>query len=157
MPEPIRAPHKEWDAVYHAAAQLDPLACCLVELCDRVVALEAAGDVAKNSGHASAAPAGGVTEEELADCLSANVVVWPYWYNQRAFARHLLDHPRIGPLLRGEGTAAPVRVVLPERPPLPEHPTPGLTGGIYLNGYAYGWAAARAEVERQQQGGQADG
>lgn len=145
MTEPIRAPQKAWDAVYHAAAQVDPLACCLGELRDRVVALEAAGDVAGNSGHAPT----GVTIHELTralECIGCG----------SGHADFLWNDYRIGPLLRGEGAPTSKRVVLPERPPLPEHPTPGLTGGIYLNGYAYGWAAARAEVERQQ-GGRADG
>lgn len=170
------------------------VACCLVELRDRVVALEAAGSVAGNPGHDSAAPAGGwsgvavdclppglsavwvgtpadvapqvvpttpavLTVDELADCLPSNAWAGPEGYSRQAFARHLLDHPRIGPLLRGEGTAAPKRVVLPERPPIK---TAGrslteLAFMAYRDGCCDTWAAARAEVERQQQGGQADG
>lgn len=184
MTEPIHAPQKEWDAVYYAAAQVDPLACCLVELRDRVATLEAAGGVVGNPGHASAAPAGVtvnclppispavwvgtaadvapqvvsttsavLTVEELADCLPANAWAGPEGYSRQAFARHLLDHPRIGPLLRGEGAPAPKRVVLPEKPSMP-----GLywVGHDYRDGYRDAWATARAEVERQQ-GGQADG
>jgi hypothetical protein len=130
----------------------DRFAPCLLELRRRVEALEAAG------GRVPAAPAGGgLTVEQLAECLPINAWQGPKGYSRRFFAEHLLSHPIAGPLLRGEVAPAPVRVVLAKRPPLPEHPTSGLTGGIYLNGYVDCWAAARAEVERQQQGGQADG
>ena len=149
MAEPIHAPQKEWDAVYYyAAAQVDPLACCLLELRDRVVALEAAGSVAGNSGHVSAAPAG-VSAEELADSLPANAWAGPEGYSRQAFARHLLDHPRIGPLLRGEGAPAPKRVVLPEDPPFRRMPY--VEGPWSADDLARAvWAAARAEIQRQQ-------
>ena len=154
------APSQEWQAFYHAAAQLDPLACCLGELRDRVVALEAVGGVAGNPGHASAAPAG-VSVDELADCLPANAWAGPEGYSRQAFAQHLLDHPRIGPLLRGEGAAAPKRVVLQDWPPKVSTPLywnsfSSLHGQAWQEGHTAGWAAARAEVECQQ-GGQADG
>jgi hypothetical protein len=90
----------------------------------------------------------GVTVEELVDCLPN-----PWKGDFDSFARYLLDHPRIGPLLRGEGAPAAVPVVLPEEQPYP----PLVSGGLpYLNGFDDGWSAARAEVARQQ-GGQADG
>ena len=94
MTEPIRAPQKEWDAVYHAAAQLDPLACCLVELRDRVVALEAAGGVAGNPGHAP----NDLTIHELTRAMERVGC-------DSAHAEFLWNDPRIGPLLRGEGAA----------------------------------------------------
>ena len=148
MTEPIRAPQKEWDAVYYyAAAQVDPLACCLVELRDRVVALEAVVGVVGNPGHAP----NGVTIHELTRAMER-------FGCDSTHAEFLWNDPRIGPLLRGEGAAAPVRVVLPERPPIK---TAGrslteLAFMAYRDGCCDTWAAARAEVERQQ-GGQADG
>lgn len=163
------APTDEWQAVYHAAAQLDPIACCLSELRDRVVALEAAGGVAGNPGYAFAAPAPatadglspvepapqarqGVTVDELVDCLPN-----PFKGDLESFAQLLLDHPRIGPLLRGEGAADPKRVALPEEPPAPvSNPKWFFAGHFrYVQGRRDGWKAAYAEVERQQ-GGQAD-
>ena len=90
----------------------------------------------------------GVTVEELARILSeapSGDLCPAYW---------LLKHPRIGPLLRGEGAPAPKRVVLPEAPPMPRHFRSGQPGAFQRDGYCEAWAAARAEVERQQ-GGQA--
>ena len=93
----------------------------------------------------------GVTVEELSCILSEAPTVRglgaAYW---------LLKHPRIGPLLRGEGAPDPVRLVLPEAPPMPMHFRPGPPGAFQRDGYCEAWAAARAEVERQQ-GGRADG
>ena len=70
----------------------------------------------------------------------------------------LWEHPRFGPLLRGEGAPAPVRVVLPEEVPagLCERLWIGLAFMAYRDGCRDAWAAARAEVARQQ-GGQAGG
>ena len=89
--------------------------------------------------HAPQAPQG-VTVEELVDCLPN---LWTG--NHDDFARYLLNHPRLGPLLRGEGAPAPDPV------------------DLYRQGRRDAWAAAartmaaaRAEVARQQ-GGQADG
>ena len=231
MAEPIRAPRKEWDAVYHAAAQLDPLARCLGELHVRVAALEAMAKTvamvvpittADNLSPVEPAPQAqqgvpsapelwelarvakeqdrtgtggpewddshhihqrdhivahralfvhgfqrgldaprapqGVTYEELV-CLLREVEdnslerLWKS--SNRLQARHLLDHPRLGPLLRGEGAPAPVRVALPEEPIMDAWPGGEVCGEDAVVRYA--WAAARAEVERQQQGGQADG
>lgn len=156
------------------------IARCVLELRDRVAALEAAAKpVAAPAGKANpqwfggvavpnsdgwivtqlqscaAAPVG-VTAEELADCLPANAWAGPEGYSRQAFARHLLGHPRIGPLLRGEGAPAPKRVVLPEEPPTCLLP-PGDRRADLAKLVRLAWAAARAEVERQQQGGQADG
>jgi hypothetical protein len=91
----------------------------------------------------------GVTVEELVDCLPD-----AFKGDLDSFARYLLSHPRLGPLLRGEGAPAPVRVVLPEEPRYPNSLVSG--NAYYLYGYLDAWAAARAEVERQQ-GGRADG
>lgn len=94
------------------------------------------------------APAGGVTVDELEHILGRGLLA------TRGAARWLINHPRIGPLLRGEGAGAPKRVVLPEEPFYPSV----VKGGVYyMNGCRDAWAAARAEVERQQQGVQADG
>ena len=155
------------------------IARCVLELRDRVAALEAAaksaaapagkrnpqwlgGVAVPNSDgwivtqlqSCAAAPAG-VSVEELADSLPVNAWAGPEGYSRQAFARHLLDHPRIGPLLRGEGAPAPKRVVLPEDPPFRRMPY--VEGPWSADDLARAvWAAARAEVERQQ-GGQADG
>jgi hypothetical protein len=101
-------------------------------------------------GHASPAPAG-PTPKELVDCLPNS------WTGDLdSFARYLFDHPRIGPLLRGEGAPGQSPVVLPEEPPLPTAVVSGLIGEFYLNGYRDAWAKAYRMVARQQ-GGQADG
>ena len=146
---------KDWHAFIARAGQDDGTTeRVLLEVHQRLLAVEAAGGVAGNPGHASAAPAG-VSVEELADCLPVNAWAGPEGYSRQAFARHLLDHPRIGPLLRGEGAPAPKRVVLPEEPPfwrMPYVEGPGAADDLARAV----WAAARAEVERQQQGGQAD-
>ena len=87
----------------------------------------------------------GVTVEELVDCLPSQ------WNgNHDEFARYLLAHDRLGPLLRGED--APVRVVLPEEPPAPEWLPKDFR---YLQGRRDAWNLARAEAARQQ-GRQAD-
>ena len=175
---PPPATQEDWESVYDWARVGDRFAPCVLELRDRVAALEAAaksaaapagktnpqwlgGVAVPNSDgwivtqvqSCAAAPAG-VSVKELVDCLPVNAWAGPEGYSRQAFARHLLDHPRIGPLLRGEGAGAPKRVVLPEKPSMP-----GLywVGHDYRDGYRDAWAAARAEVERQQQGGQADG
>jgi hypothetical protein len=59
-----------------------------------------------------------VLSHATADAAGAAYVLW--------------DHPRIGPLLRGEGAPAAVPVV--------------------LKGWKVGWAATRAEIARQQGG-----
>lgn len=66
----------------------------------------------------------------------------------------LWSDPRIGPLLRGEGAPAAVPVVLPEE--VPDIPWLFEHDFRYMQGRRDAWAAARAEVARQQ-GGQADG
>ena len=129
---------------------------CVLELRRRVEALEAGGGVAGNPGHASVAPAG-VTVDELADCLPANAWAGPEGYSRQAFARHLLDHPRIGALLRGEGAPAPKRVVLPDAPPPLINVSSPCVDTAFQDGYFAGWYALRREIQRQQQGGQADG
>lgn len=186
-PPPVRASEQDWKRIADSWAWSPSL--CLLELRDRVAALEAAGRVTGDPANAPSVPAGGwsgvavdclppispavwvgtpadvapqvvptipavLTVDELADCLPANAWAGPEGCSRQAFARHLLDHPRIGRLLRGEGAAAPVRVVLPKH-----QPYPSFYGGgeWYEDGWDSAWAAARAEVERQQQGGQADG
>ena len=138
---------KDWEILEkHAPDATFVSARCVLELRDRVAALEAAAKSAAAPVPASTPAPAGVTAEELVDCLPKR------WNGSfEAFARHLLDHPRIGPLLRGEGAPAQKRVVLAKEPPaLPE------PGPIVWPGYLDGWLAARAEVARQQ-GGQADG
>jgi hypothetical protein len=91
----------------------------------------------------------GVTVEELAFILSEapiGEVGRAYW---------LLNHRRLGPLLRGEGAPVQSPVVLPEEPPfsrLPYVEAPSDQEDLVRAV----WSAARAEVARQQ-GGQADG
>ncbi len=82
-----------------------------------------------------------VLSHATADAAGAAYVLW--------------DHPRIGPLLRGEGAPVQSPVVLPEEP----NSGPALyelnrtrDRGCFLAG----WLAYRAEVARLQ-GGQADG
>jgi hypothetical protein len=110
----------------------------------------------------------GVTVEELVCILSeAPTVQGPasaawllnWLLSHPRLGPLLLSHPRLGPLLRGEGAPAPVRVVLPEEPPLAAlnaHAPTGPGAEVYWGACFTTWAAARAEVERQQ-GGQADG
>ena len=143
-PRPWRASEKVWNGLGLIAtgtsgpAGLYGCSCCILELRDRVEALEAAGRVTGDPGNAPSVPAGGVavdclppispavwvgtpadvapqvvptipavlTVDELADCLPANAWAGPEGYSRQAFARHLLDHPRIGPLLRGESANA---------------------------------------------------
>lgn len=176
------ASDKDWGILEkHAPDATFVSARCVLELRDRVAALEtAAKSAAAPTGKANpqwlggvavpnsdgwivtqlqscaAAPAGGVTVEELAYILSeapSGDLGMAYW---------LLKHRRIGPLLRGEGAPAPKRVVLSRRPP--EVSTPlywnsfvSTHGVAWQEGHAAGWAALYAELERQQQGGQADG
>ena len=145
---------KDWGILEkHAPDATFVSARCVLELRRRVEALEAGGGVAGNPGHASVAPAG-VSAEELADSLPANAWAGPEGYSRQAFARHLLDNPRIGPLLRGEGAPAQKRVVLPEDPPFWRMPYVEGPGSADAIARAV-WAAARAEVECQQ-GGQVD-
>ena len=97
---------------------------------------------------AAPAPAstGGVTVEELSWILSVSPS------GCLGKADWLLSHPRIGPLLRGEGQApgaAPVRVVLPEEPPAGVR---WRDDGFLKSLVLQVWSAARAEVERQQEG-----
>ena len=97
----------------------------------------------------AAPPTGGVTVGELEHILGRGLLA------TRGAARWLINHPRIGPLLRGEGGPAPKRVVLPEDPPFWRMPYVEGPGSADAIARAV-WAAARAEVERQQQGGQVD-
>ena len=129
---------------------------CLFDLRDRLAAVEArlaqvVAPATTADGLSLVEPAPqapqGVTVEELSGILREapiGALGRAYW---------LLKHPRIGPLLRGEGAPAPGPVVLPEEPPELFH---DYGGQAYLDGYFAAWAAARAEVARQQ-GGQADG
>jgi hypothetical protein len=151
---------KEWDAVYHAAAQCDPLACCLIELRDRLSTLQQQVDsgpkvcirpatTADGLSPVEPAPKApqGVTVEELVDCLPN-----PWKGDLDSFARHLLAHDRLGPLLRGEGYPAPKRVLLPEEPnngPALYELNRTRDRGCFLAG----WRSARAEAFRV--GGQA--
>lgn len=182
---PWRASEKVWKGLGLIAtgtagpAGLYGCSCCILELRDRVKALEAAAKTAAllvpkegpalvlsedafqaleaAGGRAPDAPAGGgLTVEQLAECLPINALQGPEGYSRRFFAEHLLSHPIAGPLLRGEGAGAPRRMVLAETPPFPAFPRMLGTAG-YFDGFREAWAAARAEVERQQQGGQADG
>ena len=122
-------------------------------------------------GHASPAP-DGVTVEELA-CIMREMpdtpVDAPPWYEYEA--AWLLAHPRIGPLLRGEGAPVPVAVQS-----LQLLPTQWALLAFVVRNYndegkriAEAWQSsemkelsqiindyAHAEVARQQ-GGQADG
>ena len=168
-PQPLAKDN--WEALNSFGGEFGgPAKRCLFDLRDRLAAVEArlpwvgtAADVAPQVVPATTAdglspvePAPqapqGVTVEELVDCLPN-----PWKGDFDAFARYLLAHPRIGPLLRGEGApaTAPGPVVLPEEP----NSGPALyelnrtrDRGCFLAG----WLAYRAEVARQQ-GGQADG
>jgi hypothetical protein len=161
--KPFKSSVKDWDEIRRFSCNKNPgmfyVEKTILELRDRVAALEArlpwtgtAADVAPQvvpiTTPVEPAPQAqeGVTVEELARILSEapSDSPPPYW---------LLEHPRLGPLLRGEGAHAPVRVVLPEEPRYPNSLVSG--NAYYLYGYLDAWAAARAEVERQQ-GGQAD-
>ena len=156
---------KEWDAVYHAAAQCDPLACCLIELRDRLSTLQQQVDsgpkvcirpatTADGLSPVEPAPKApqGVTVEELVDCLPN-----PWKGDLDSFARHLLAHDRLGPLLRGEGAPAAVPVVLPDKPPALVHVNGGrIEDQAFRDGYLSGWLALYNDLARQQ-GGQADG
>ena len=161
---------KDWGILEkHAPDATFVSARCVLELRDRVAALEAAagktnpqwlgGVAVPNSDgwivtqlqRCAAAPAG-VSVEELADCLPVNAWAGPEGYSRQAFAQHLLDHPKIGRLRRGEGAAAPKRVVLADMPPAYLLP-PGDRRADLAKLVCHAWAAARAEVERQQQEG----
>jgi hypothetical protein len=93
----------------------------------------------------------GVTVEELAFILSEapiGEVGRAYW---------LLNHRRLGPLLRGEGAPAAVPVVLPDKPPALVHVNGGrIEDQAFRDGYLSGWLALYNDLARQQ-GGQADG
>ena len=201
-PPPVWSSEEDWKTVEKLAPQaLDfVLDRCLLDLRDRVAALEAAKAALTVPAAVPAVADGGMTVEQLAEHLPVNAWFGPEVYARRVFAEHmlrnpiigprlrdettpapapapvggvtveelswilsvspsgclskadwLLSHPRIGPLLRGEGQApgaAPVRVMLPDEPP--EH---------LLQAFGYSdlvvrstWAEARAEVERQQEG-----
>jgi hypothetical protein len=99
---------KEWDAVYHAAAQCDPLACCLIELRDHLSTLQQQVDsgpkvcirpatTADGLSPVEPAPQApqGVTVEELKEVLQHAI------FPCTSTAHYLFNHPRIGPLLRG--------------------------------------------------------
>ena len=138
MTDPIRELPAQ---LLRVAARLDAVAAVLAQLGGPATTADGLSPVEP----APQAPQG-VTVEELVDCLPSQ------WNgNHDEFARHLLAHPRLGPLLRGEG--APVPVVLPEEPPAPEWLPKDFR---YLQGRRDAWNLARAEVARQQ-GGQADG
>jgi hypothetical protein len=176
---PAPATEEDWAALNSFGGEFGgPANRCLLDLRDRLAAVEArlewkpagqptrlvwtgtAADVApqvvpittaEGLGPVESAPQAqqGVTVEELACILSEAPTVRGlaagYW---------MLKHPRIGPLLRGEPAPAPVPVVLPEAPPMPMRFSPGPPGAFQRDGYCEAWAAARAEVARQQ-GGQA--
>lgn len=94
---PRPATEEDWGSVCDWAKVGDRFAPCLLELRRRVEALEAAG------GRVPAAPAGGgLTVEQLAECLPGNAWQGPNGYSRRVFAEHLLSHPITGPRLRTE-------------------------------------------------------
>ena len=101
----------------------------------------------------AAPPTGGVTVGELEHILGRGLLA------TRGAARWLINHPRIGPLLRGEGAGPPKRVVLPEEPPDRDPPTwmDDRQAYAWCCGRSAAWADFVTEVVRQQQGGQADG
>jgi len=165
----IPASHEDWAGLVRRAAEPDGHeARVVLEVHQRLLAVEArlpwvgtAADVAPRVEAATTAddlspvePAPqapqGVTVEELKEVLQHAI------FPCTSTARYLLDHPRIGPLLRGEGAPGQSPVVLPEEPPLPTAVVSGLIGEFYLNGYRDAWAKAYRMVARQQ-GGQADG
>jgi uncharacterized protein (DUF2267 family) len=103
----------------------------------------------------------GVTVNELADAIARVCTEKKPGNDLRALydiTVALWSDPRIGPLLRGEGATVQSPVVLPEEPPaLATDPTWIFDHDFrYMHGRRDAWAAARAEVARQQ-GGQADG
>ena len=157
MTDPIRelpppATEQDWAALHSFGGEFGgPAKRCLFDLRDRLAAVEARlaqvgvpATTADGLSPVEPAPQApqGVTVEELA-CILREAPIGAlgraYW---------LLKHPRLGPLLRGEG--APVPVVLPEEPPalawLLAHDF------RYMQGRRDAWAAARAEVARQQGG-----
>jgi hypothetical protein len=157
----IPASHEDWAGLVRRAAEPDGHeARVVLEVHQRLLAVEArlprigtAADVAPRVEAATTAddlspvePAPqapqGVTVEELA--YDITVALW--------------SDPRFGPLLRGEGATVQSPVVLPEEPPaLATDPTWIFDHDFrYMHGRRDAWAAARAEVARQQ-GGQADG
>jgi hypothetical protein len=166
----IPASHEDWAGLVRRAAEPDGHeARVALEVHQRLLAVEArlpwvgtAADVAPQAAPTTTAaglspvePAPqalqGVTVEELAEVLSKSPC-----FNLGA-ARYLLDHPRLGPLLRGEGAAVQSPLVLPEEPPALAHVNSGFaTHQAFEDGYFAGWYSLRAEVARQQ-GEQADG
>ena len=90
----------------------------------------------------AAAPAGGVTLAEVTEVMEEACNQWTYG----GAARCLLNHPRIGPLLCGEGGK---RVALAEEPPAWLLPFDGRRTDL-ANLVRHTWTAARAEVARQQ-------
>jgi hypothetical protein len=166
--EPFKASDHDWQTAKKLAESSGGnYARALLEVRDRLAAVEArlpwtgtASDVAPQlvpiTTPVEPAPQAqqGVTVNELVRVLSQ--------YGDDAGAAYVLwDHPRIGPLLRGEPAPVPVpvRVVLPEEPPLAAlnaHAPTGPGAEVYWGACFTTWAAARAEVERQQRG-QADG
>jgi hypothetical protein len=164
----IPASHEDWAGLVRRAAEPDGHeARVVLEVHQRLLAVEArlpwvgtAADVAPQVVPATTAdglspvePAPqapqGVTVEELACILSEAPI------GDLGRAYWLLNHRRLGPLLRGEGAPVQSPVVLPEEPPfsrLPYVEAPSDQEDLVRAV----WSAARAEVARQQ-GGQADG
>jgi len=94
----------------------------------------------------AAAPAGGVTEEEMRRALADSVWALESDCERREVTNFLFNHPRIGPLLHGEGG---------KRVALAKVPTSGIAGMAKRQSrdpreWLAGWTAARAEVARQQ-------
>jgi hypothetical protein len=177
--DPIRelpppATEQDWAALHSFGGEFGgPAKRCLFDLRDRLAAVEArlpwvgtAADVAPQvvpaTTAASLSPVEPAPQAPQGVTVHALVRVLSHATADAAGAAYVLwDHPRIGPLLRGEGAAAPKRVALAEDPPEADTPRcwrriDGPYKTAWQEGYAAGWAAARTEVERRQ-GGQADG
>ena len=163
---PPPATEQDWAALHSFGGEFGgPAKRCLFDLRDRLAAVEArlaqvgvpasafSGILAKAGGrpafparsvadvladHAPQAPQG-VTVEELVDCLPNS---WTGDHDD--FARYLLNHHRLGPLLRGEGAPAPDPVdldallaqirqlILPHlRPPVAGVDVPGPDGDYW--------------------------
>lgn len=171
----IPASHEDWAGLVRRAAEPDGHeARVVLEIHQRLLAVEArlpwvgtAADVAPQVVPATTAddlspvePAPqapqGVTVEELANAIVC-VLIEEKPGNDASAAYDitvaLWNHPRLGPLLRGEGAPVQSPVVLPEDPPLLDHVNSGFaTNPAFKNGYFAGWYSLRAEVARQQGG-----
>lgn len=148
---PFRASDEDWSWI-----EDDPQGRkgrCLLELRARVEALEAAaGTTQLQPEPPTAASTGGVTVEELMDVMDKAYTLTISSGSVHDAASYLLQHPRVGPLLSGKCVR---RVELSEEPPYIDTPSSWSSirdpyGLSWQEGHASGWAAARAEVARQQ-------